>query len=109
MSRPEAEGGSDEEREDELPTVVTLSKGDLTEEEFRELCDNTAKTKGNFGYIPKFSIVRGWGPEIDEKRVSCCRGCVCSRCIGCTFLTSQTCAAETAEEMEARLQWTSAH
>ena len=50
MSRPEAEGGSDEEREDELPTVVTLSKGDLTEEEFRELCDNTAKTKGDFGY-----------------------------------------------------------
>ena len=50
MSRPEAEGGSDEEREDELPTVVTLSKGDLTEEEFRELRDNTAKAKGNFGY-----------------------------------------------------------
>ena len=49
MSRPEAEGGSDEEREDELPTVVTLSKGDLTEE-FRELRDNTAKAKGNFGY-----------------------------------------------------------
>ena len=39
MDPPTGGEGDEEEREDELPTVVELEKGDVGEEEYKKFCE----------------------------------------------------------------------
>lgn len=49
---PSGEGGGDEERDDELPTVVVLNKGDVGEEEYQKFREEMKEKSGCIDSTP---------------------------------------------------------